>query len=132
MAISKLTEEAEQIQAFLEITCSDDPNEMVSRLSDLSVYMARTGKMLADAKMLLRARKSTEIRTTILAIAKEACLSGKAQNALVDSIAEDEAYLVDWVDRLNRTCTHLCENLRTQISYAKQQMQSLSGMRDRN
>ena len=44
--------------------------------------------------------------TTIVKIAKEQFLSATAQNALVNSIAEDEAYLVDWLDRLNATCKH--------------------------
>ena len=33
-----------------------------------------------------------------------------------------ENYLVNWLDRINRTCTHQSDNIRTQISFAKEQM----------
>lgn len=108
------------MQDYLEITHSDDPGEMSARLSDLSVYMARSGKLLADAKELLRRKKRSEITDMVLKIAKESCLAAKAQNALVESIAIDEGYLVDWLDRINRSCVHQSENLRTQISLSKQ------------
>jgi hypothetical protein len=39
------------IQYFLEITMSEDANEAVVRGNDLAVYMARTGKLIADAKI---------------------------------------------------------------------------------
>ena len=56
---------------------------------------------LAEAKKRYREKRATEIANTIVNIAKENFLSAKAQNALVDSIAQDEAFLVDWLDRLN-------------------------------
>lgn len=89
-------------------------------MADTMVYVARTGEMLAEAKRLLRRRKSEEIQNTILTIAKENCLSAKVQNALLDSIAEDEAFLVDTLDRLNATATHQLDALRTLLSYEKE------------
>ena len=86
------------------------------------VYLNRSGEMLADAKKLLRKKKSTEISNTIIAIAKEQCLSAKEQNALLDSIAEEESYLVDRLDRLNAACTHQLDALRTLLSYEKEAM----------
>ena len=83
-------------------------------------YVARTGEMLAQAKRLLRRRKSEEIQNTILRIARENCLSAKVQNALLDSIAEDEAFLVDTLDRLNAAATHQLDALRTLLSYERE------------
>ena len=60
MDFEELTKEAQKIQDFLEITMSDDPQEVIERGSDLQVYMARTGKMLADAKYILNAQKHNE------------------------------------------------------------------------
>lgn len=117
-----MLDEARKIQNYLEITCSNEPEEIKIRIADLQVYMARSGEMLASAKMSLRKKKSSEISETILKIAKENCLSAKAQNVLVDSIAEDEAYLVDWLDRINRSCTHQMDALRSLLSYEKEQM----------
>ncbi len=117
-----LKEEAKQIQEYLEITCSDNPEEIRSRISDLSVYMARSGEMLAQAKRDYNKKVSSEIANTIVKIAKEQFLSATAQNALVKSIAEDEQFLVDWLERINRTCTHQIDALRSLLSYEKEQL----------
>jgi hypothetical protein len=85
-------------------------------------YMARSGEMLANAKRTLRSRKTSEISKTIIAIAKEQFLSATVQNALLDSICEDEAFMVDWLERINRSCTHQIEGLRSLLSYEKEQM----------
>ena len=42
--------EIEEMQSFLEMTASDNPKELIDRLTDINVYLARSGKLLADAK----------------------------------------------------------------------------------
>jgi energy-converting hydrogenase Eha subunit C len=115
-------EEAKKIQDYLDITVSSDPAELVDRIANLMTYMARSGEMLANAKRTLRSRKTSEISKTIIAIAKEQFLSATVQNALLDSICEDEAFMVDWLERINRSCTHQIEGLRSLLSYEKEQM----------
>ena len=115
-----LQEEAKQISDYLQITCQNNPQEIQQRISDTMVYVARTGEMLATAKQMLRRRKSEEIQNTIIAIARENCLSAKVQNALLDSIAEEEAFLVDTLDRLNAAATHQLDALRTLLSYERE------------
>jgi len=117
-----LQEEAKQISDYLQITCQNNPQEIQQRIADTMVYVARTGEMLATAKQMLRRRKSEEIQNTIIAIAKENCLSAKVQNALLDSIAEEEAFLVDTLDRLNAAATHQLDALRTLLSYEREGM----------
>ena len=114
--------EAKKIQDYLEVTLSDNPEEITQRIKDLSVYMARSGLMLAEAKKRLRDKKSSEISKTILEIAKQNFLSAKAQNALVESIAQEENFLVDWLDRINKTCTHQIDALRSLLSYEKENL----------
>jgi len=120
--MENLLKEAKNIQGYLEIECSDNPDEVMERIKTISVYQARTGVMLADAKRLYRRKVSSEIMTTIVKIAKEQFLSATAQNALVNSIAEDEAYLVDWLDRLNASCEHQQDALRSILSYEKENL----------
>lgn len=115
-----LQEEAKQISDYLQITCQNNPQEIQQRIADTMVYVARTGEMLATAKQMLRRRKSGEIQNTIISIAKENCLSAKVQNALLDSIAEEEAFLVDTLDRLNAAATHQLDALRTLLSYERE------------
>lgn len=117
-----MKEEAKRIQDYLDVTVSSDPAELVDRIATLMTYMSRSGEMYAKAKKELRAKKTNEISKTILAIAKEQCLSATVQNALLDSICEDEAFMVDWLERINRTCTHQIDGLRSLLSYEKEQM----------
>jgi predicted RNase H-like nuclease len=117
-----LLEETDQIQAYLDITCSENPDEIQERIRGIMPYISRTGFMLAEAKKLLRKKKASEISNTIIAIAKEQCLSAKVQNTMIDSIAENEAYLVDRLDRLNAACTHQVDALRSLLSYNKEEL----------
>lgn len=117
-----LKEEARQISSYLQTTLQGNPQEIQQRIADTMVYVARTGEMLATAKQQLRRRKSEEIQNTILRIARENCLSAKVQNALLDSIAEEEAFLVDTLDRLNAAATHQLDALRTLLSYEREGM----------
>lgn len=119
--IDELIKECEEIQSFLEMIMSDDSVEVVGRGCDLASYMARTGKMLADAKKIYNGKKKEEIIEAISYISN--CkLSGKVQNALVDSICQEEKYLVDWIDRLNATCTHQLDFCRSIISKNKEEL----------
>lgn len=117
-----MKEEAKKIQDYLDITVSTDPAEIIDRISTLMSYMSRSGEMHAKAKQILRAKKTTEISKTILNIAKEQCLSASVQNALLDSICEEEAFMVDWLERINRSCTHQLDGLRSLLSYEKEAM----------
>jgi hypothetical protein len=122
MNIEEIKKEATEIQSFLDITSSNNPEEMSERISSLMSYMSRSGEMLAQAKNYLRQKKTTEINTTILAIAKQSCLSAKVQNALLDSICSEESFLVDWLDRINRSCVHQIDALRSLLSYDKEEL----------
>lgn len=117
-----LQQEAQQIQDYLDITCSENPEEVLERIRSIMPYISRTAFMLAEAKKALRRKKATEISNTIINIAKEQCLSAKVQNTLIDSIAEEEAYLVDWLDRLNAAATHQVDALRSILSYERENL----------
>lgn len=117
-----LYNEALEMQTYMQDDCSDNPDEVIERLKQLNVYQARSGFMLAEAKKMYRERKASEIAKTIVKIAKENYLSAKAQNAIVDSIAQQEAFLVDWLDRINATCKHQQDVLRSVLSYEKENL----------
>ncbi|SHE29903.1 hypothetical protein [Dysgonomonas macrotermitis] len=117
-----LQQEAQQIQDCLDIECSENPEEVLERIRAIMPYISRTAFMLAEAKKALRRKKASEISNTIINIAKEQCLSAKVQNTLIDSIAEEEAYLVDWLDRLNAAATHQVDALRSILSYEREQL----------
>lgn len=111
--------EIEEMQSFLEITASDNPKELIQRLTDINVYMARSGKLLADAKALqdtITAKVYEEHKEFVGRVpATVAIKFVSAQTATANQ-------LVNWLDRINRTLVHAGDNIRTQISFAKQDM----------
>ena len=121
----QLRTEATTIQRYLEELCPADPAQINERIRTLQVYMARSGEMLAQAKELLNRKRSQEIAQTIVKIAREVPLSAKAQNVLVDSLAAEESFLVDWIDRINATCTHQADHTRSLLAYEREQMRLL-------
>ena len=121
---TQLIAECKAIDEYMGITPSDDINEIVERGNDLIVYINRTGKMLADAKYHLNKMRKDEIMEVIQQIIPEK-LSAKVQNALVDSIAREQQFLVDWCERQNRTAVHQLDWCRTVISKSKTEMQYL-------
>ncbi|MFV0587137.1 hypothetical protein [Bacteroides reticulotermitis] len=118
----RLLEEAQNIQSYLEITMNDDPVEVVNRGNDLLVYMARTAKMLADAKLLLNTQKKDETMQIVRDFIFDQKLSAKVQNALIDGLCRDVQYLVDWIERLNAACTHQLDWCRTVVSKYKEEL----------
>ena len=122
MDIEGIRNEAQQIQEFLEITMSDNPQEVIERGNVLQVYMARTGKLLADAKYILNDQKRHETMDIIRDFIIDQKLSAKVQNALIDGLCKEEQYLVDWIDRLNAACTHQLDWCRSVNSKIKEEM----------
>lgn len=59
----KISEELAAIDAFLNITMSEEVQEAVLRGNDLAVYIARTGKLLADAKYHLNGKRNRKYST---------------------------------------------------------------------
>lgn len=120
MEINK--KELEQMQSVLEVQSSNNADEVQERIMELSVYMARSGELLAYAKQALRKKRTSEISQHIIEIVKQAGISAKVQNAILDSLANEEAFFVDWLDRINRACTHQIDGLRSVLSYEKEQL----------
>ena len=122
MNYNEILKECEQMQAELECLIPTDGNSAVEFATKMAVYMARSGQLLADAKKMARAKRTSEIGETIVKIAKENFLSAKAQNALVDSIASEELHLVDWVEQINKACKYDIELCRSIISKEKEEL----------
>jgi uncharacterized protein YicC (UPF0701 family) len=123
--VTDLYKEAEAIQSFLDITMSEQVEEALERGNTLACYISRTGKMVADAKYHHNTKLSSAVISILKDTAQSAGATSKAVNALIDSSCADERYLVDWLDRLNRTATHQLDWVRTVISKAKAEMMSI-------
>lgn len=115
--------ELTNIDSYLNITMSENAEEAVNRGNDLAVYVARSGKLLADSKYWLNDAMKSEVIEALRDTGKEAKATAKAINALIDSLCREEQYLVDWCERINRTATHQLSWCVTVISKAKAEMQ---------
>lgn len=116
---NQIADELKEMQSVIEVEISDDIDEAVERGNVLAVYIARSGKLLADAKYHKEKKLRSDVVSEIKQIVK---LPPSVAVKFVDTLVEKENYLMTWADRLNRTCTHQLEWCRTLVSKAKAEM----------
>jgi hypothetical protein len=108
--------ELEEMQMFLEASYAADlPEQVQKRFDSLGIYMARSGKIKADAEWHYNSLVESSIMSA-LKNAYETKLSASTINKFVESAARDSKFLLTWADRVNRTCTHMHEGLRSVMS----------------
>lgn len=109
---------AEEFQTFLIEKPSDEPAELLERMANLEIIIARAGLCLAQAKKLQDEFISTAI-INALDQQIEQKLSPSTINVYIKSIAKEYNYLVNSFDRINSTAIHQHDGLRTRLSYFK-------------
>lgn len=119
MEIKDIITELEQYQAFLEQSLNDNPDEMAKMLAELNMILARTGLLLAEAKKM-RDEKMKDVFFVEFGKLKQ--LSPTLAKQYVEASCKDENYIVNWCERVNRSCVHVGDNLRTIISLAKENL----------
>jgi hypothetical protein len=123
--LEKIEKECIEYDAFLNLTCSELPEEAFQRGNDLNPIIARTGKLLADIKYHQdKARIDAVIKATNSGLSRQ--MSVSTFNDYVKSFTVNENFLFTWVERIHRTAEKQLEWTRTVISYAKEEMR-LSG-----
>lgn len=112
--------ELKAIQDFIELNISDDEITAVQiRGNELNAYLARSGKLLADAKY----HRDEKLKDSVLDNLKEILkLSATTANKFIDSLCKEENYLVNWADRINRTTTHQLDWCRSVLSKQKEEL----------
>lgn len=105
------------IQDFLETRHSDEPTVLAQVLAEINVQMARTGYLLAEAKYDLNTARARAFAENKKAIEK---MPATVSNRFLEALCSKEEHNVDWIERLNKTCTHQADNLRSLLSYAKE------------
>ena len=119
---NKITDELRSIQSYLEMTVGGTAVEIQERISDLQVYLARSGELVAITERLMKAKKAYGLATEVLDKIKADKLSAGVQNAMLDAICIDEAFNAKWADRINRTIVHQIDANRSLLSYEKEGM----------
>ena len=118
--LDSINDEVQKMEDFLsDENVTDDPNALVYRLTTLNAYMARSGALLAIAKY----EQDKQIAEVFIREAKLVTkMPATVATKYVSSMCFEENLLVNRLDRINRDCVHHSDNIRTQISFAKQQM----------
>ena len=110
------------VQDFIEQPYNaDDINVVIERATQLEIYMALSGKMLADAKWHYSNMFESGFMEAIKTTSKH---SASTTNMYLKALCKNYQYLVDWADRVNASCTHQVEFSRTLISKIKAEMQN--------
>lgn len=116
--------ELEEIQAFLESEyAADIPVHVQKRFDSLAIYMARSGKLKADAEY----HYNSLVESSIMDALKRAYyekLSASTINKFVEANSRSYKFLLTWADRINRSCVHQHDGMRTVISSLRAEMYS--------
>lgn len=101
----------------------DDCEACIGRITEIEIIMVESGKLLADAKFY-----QDEAQSRLKEIVEQLGynVSPSTLNNYIKSVTKNENYLCNWIERINRSATHLLENLRTCISYRKEEMKNLN------
>lgn len=118
----EIADELQVIDAFLNITTSEEIEEITARGNDLAAHIARSGKLLADAKYHLNEKMKDDVFIVLEKTAKQAGATATAINAIIKSLCKEEQYLVDFAERTNRSATHQLDWIRTLIAKARVEM----------
>ena len=115
---NSILKEIQEIQSYLEIEVdSGNLNNLIEYGEKVTVYLARTSKLLADAKYHQNVAKKAVMNSNI-----NKGYSPSVLKELVNASIESENYLVDWIERLNRACTHRVDWIRSVLSKEKEEM----------
>jgi len=122
MKLEKLTDELNGMYQYCTTRYnSNDGNELIERITDLNIYLARSASMLSwaqfyydkaqgeEAEKLVKDQEGTGIK-----------ISPTVFKQLINGRTINEAKILKFTERLNRTITHQIDGVRSQLSYLKQ------------
>lgn len=107
------------MQRFLEEMVVNDGNLLFERLTQTNIYLARSGQLLAQVKQIQDEDALEVFNSYPEYIAK---LSATLAKQFVSANLSEVNYYVNWLDRLNRAFVHSGDNIRTQMSFLKEEL----------
>ncbi len=110
--------EIKKMQEYLEIEASEDPNEVCERIRTINVYMARSSRMLAEAK----AHRRKSERDTFASLPEFHTMPANTLKKYLEVCAYEWHEIEDALENLYKTCVHTTDSLRSLLSYSKEDM----------
>ena len=121
----QLQAKADRMNAYLGISVSDNPAEIIERINNLGVMVSQSGECLAAAEYYRDAVISSETMKVI----KEGYVDKVSMtviNNLIKSLAKEENFLCKQYDRINSASAKQMAGLITILSYKKTEFSSLN------
>lgn len=114
-----MTAEAEKMHEWMSRdSAPDNPTIIAERLSIVNVFIARSGAMLAKAKLILIEQQEEFRRGSDKMKAME---MKRAQ----DYATRNTLYLVDKLERINHDLVHQGNNMRKQLDFLTNELRGL-------
>lgn len=110
--------EIKEMQEYLEIETSEDPNEICERMRTLNVYMARGSRMLAEA----RAHRRKAEKETFGSLPDFPNMPANTLKKYLEVCAYEWYEIEDALENLYKTCVHQLDSLRSLLSFTKEDM----------
>lgn len=111
--------ECRNMQDFLEADVANDPQVLYEHITRTNVYLARSGKLLSEVKRI-QDESVFEVFNAYSEYIQS--LSATTAKQFISSNLAEVNYYVNWLDRLNRAFVHSGDNIRTQMSFMKEEL----------
>ena len=110
--------EIKAMQEYLEIEVSEEPNEICDRIRVINVYMARSSRLLAEAK----AHRRKSERDAFASIPDFQNMPANTLKKYLEVCAYEWYEIEEALENLYKTCVHSLDSLRSLLSYTKEDM----------
>lgn len=110
--------EIKVMQEYLEIEISEDPNEICERMRTLNVYMARSSRLLAEAK----AHRRKAEKEVFGALPDFGVMPANTLKKYLEVCSYEWYEIEDALENLYKTCVHAIDSLRSLLSFCKEDM----------
>lgn len=110
--------EIKAMQEYLEIETSEDPTEICERIRTINVYMARSSRLLAEAK----AHRRKSERDTFANLPDFQNMPANTLKKYLEVCAYEWYEIEEALENLYKTCVHSLDSLRSLLSYTKEDM----------
>lgn len=117
--LQEIKDKSAKMQSYLEESPGSEPNEIIDRMEKLNVLIALSGVLLSEAKYHQDSVVNKALKATI---DRFDSWTASTINKFASTLAMEENFLVNQLDRINSTAGHQLDALRSILSYRKAEM----------
>ena len=115
----EVVEELKKMQEFADEPYTEDAAVLLPRLTQIGAYVSRTGYLKAVAE----ADRDRAVQAVFAEHANQILkMPATVSQKFISALCDKQNFYCTWIDRLNRTLTHQADIVRTQTSFAKEDL----------